>query len=171
MALRLVIGFLKLKFPNVPVITSNELQKLMKTAQPQHKLVLLDTREEREFTVSHLSEAVLLNPEETDMSKVIKTIHEKAGSPETDPKTVVCYCAVGYRASIMSQRLLDELVKQQNQSVKPGLKVYSLEGAVFKWANERKELVDPNGNSTPMVHGYDRLWGMLVSKDIRKLDS
>lgn len=71
----------------------------------------------------------------------------------------------------MSQRLLDELVKQQNQSTKPGLKVYSLEGAVFKWANERKELVDPNGNSTPMVHAYDRLWGMLVSKDIRKLDS
>ena len=41
MALRLVIGFLKLKFPNVPVITSNELQKLMKTAQPRENLVLL----------------------------------------------------------------------------------------------------------------------------------
>ena len=69
----------------------------------------------------------------------------------------------------MSQRLLDELKKQQNTSMKPDLDVYSLEGAIFKWANERKELVDPNGNSTPMVHGFDRLWGILLFKDIKKL--
>ncbi|XP_068679839.1 uncharacterized protein [Montipora foliosa] len=169
MALRLIVGVLKRKFPNVPVITTDELQNLMKTSQARRKLVLLDTREENEYKVSHLSKAVRLNPEETDMSKVIKMIQEKAGPPETDPKTVVCYCAVGYRASIMSQRLLDELKKQQNTSMKPDLDVYSLEGAIFKWANERKELVDPNGNSTPMVHGFDRLWGILLFKDIKKL--
>ena len=92
-----------------------------------------------------------------------------AGPPETDPKTVVFYCAVGYRASIMSQRLLDELKTQQNTSMKPDLDVYNLEGAIFKWANERKDLVDANGNSTPMVHGVDRLRGTLVFKDIKKL--
>lgn len=36
-----------------------------------------DTREEKEFKVSHLARAVLLDPEENDMSKVIKMIHQK----------------------------------------------------------------------------------------------
>jgi len=139
----------------------------MKTTQEQRKLVLLDTREEREYKVSHLANAVRLNPEETDMSNVIKTINKEA--PHI-PKKVVCYCAVGWRASIMSQRLLDELEKLENQDLKPGMEVYNLEGAIFKWANERKGLVEPNGNSTPMVHGFDRYWGLLVYKDIRRLD-
>lgn len=70
----------------------------------------------------------------------------------------------------MSQRLLDELEKADNQSVKSDMEVYNLEGAIFKWANERKDLVDPNGNSTAMVHGFDRMWGLMVYKDIRRLD-
>ena len=70
----------------------------------------------------------------------------------------------------MSQRLLDQLEKLESQDMKSDLKVYNLEGAIFKWANERKELMDPNGNSTQFVHGFDRLWGMLVHKDIRKLE-
>ena len=41
MALRLIIGALKRGYPKVPVITTDELQKLMKTTQEQRKLVLL----------------------------------------------------------------------------------------------------------------------------------
>ena len=41
MALRLIVGVLKRKFPNVPVITTDELQNLMKTSQARRKLVLL----------------------------------------------------------------------------------------------------------------------------------
>lgn len=97
-------------------------------------------------------------------------MHSFSAGPPQDPKTVVCYCAVGYRASIMSQRLLDQLEKPESQDVKPEIKVYNLEGAIFKWANERKELMDPNGSNTQFVHGVDRFWGMLVFKEIRKLD-
>lgn len=93
-----------------------------------------------------------------------------SGGPPQDPKTVICYCAVGWRASIMSQRLLDELEELEKQDMKPDMKVYSLEGAIFKWANESKEMVDPDGNSTPNVHGFDWIWQMLVNKDVRKLD-
>lgn len=170
MALRLIIAALKSKYPKVPVITTDELQKLMKTSETrQRKLVLLDTREEREFKVAHLAKAVRLDPDETDMSKVIKMIQQKGGPPQ-DPKTVICYCAVGWRASIMSQRLLDKLEELEKQDTKPDMKVYSLEGAIFKWANESKEMVDPDGNSTPNVHGFDWIWQMLVNKDVRKLD-
>ena len=40
-------------------------------------LLCQDTREEREYKVSHLANAVRLNPEETDMSNVIKTINKE----------------------------------------------------------------------------------------------
>ena len=87
-----------------------------------------------------------------------------------DPTAVVCYCAVGWRASIMSQRLLDELEKPENQDIKSSMEVYSLEGAIFKWANERKDLVDPDGNDTDSIHAFDRFWGLLVDKELRRVD-
>ena len=87
-----------------------------------------------------------------------------------DPMAVVCYCAVGWRASIMSQRLLDELEKPENQDIKSSMEVYSLEGAIFKWANERKDLVDPDGKDTDSIHTFDRFWGMLVDKELRRVD-
>ena len=87
-----------------------------------------------------------------------------------DPMAVVCYCAVGWRASIMSQRLLDELEKPENQDIKSSMEVYSLAGAIFKWANERKDLVDPDGKDTDSIHTFDRFWGMLVDKELRRVD-
>ena len=70
----------------------------------------------------------------------------------------------------MSQRLLDELEKPENQDIKSSMEVYSLEGAIFKWANERKDLVDPDGNDTDSIHSFDRFWGMLVDKELRRVD-
>ena len=87
-----------------------------------------------------------------------------------DPMAVVCYCAIGWRASIMATRLLDELEKPENQDIKSSLELYNLEGAIFKWANERKNLFDPDGNDTDMIHTFTRLKGMLVDKELRRLD-
>ena len=70
----------------------------------------------------------------------------------------------------MSQRLIDELAKPENQDVKSNMEVYNLGGAIFKWANENKDLVDPEGNDTDLVHTIDRFWGMLVDKQLRKVD-
>ncbi|XP_073258506.1 uncharacterized protein [Porites lutea] len=172
MALRIIIGALKRAYPRVPVMTTDELQHLMKKTASQsgyRKLVLLDTRGENEFRVSRLANAIHLDPEETDLTKVMKMIQKEAGTTQ-GPMAVVCYCAIGWRASIMSQRLLDELEKPENQDIKSSLEVYNLEGAIFKWANERKDLVDPDGNDTDSVHTFTRLKGMLVDKELRRLD-
>ncbi|KAM7436519.1 hypothetical protein ABFA07_013680 [Porites harrisoni] len=172
MALRMIIGALKRAYPRVPVMTTDELQHLMKKTASQsgyRKLVLLDTREEKEFRVSRLANAIRLDPAETDLTKAMKMIHKEAGASQ-DPMAVVCYCAVGWRASIMSQRLLDELQKPENQDIKSSMEVYNLEGAIFKWANERKDLVDPDGKDTDSIHTFDRFWGMLVDKELRRVD-
>ena len=87
--------------------------------------------------------------------------------PPHEPKTVVCYCAVGYRASIMANRLIDELQKPENQELKSDMDVYNLEGSIFKWANERKDLVEPSGQSTTLVNTVSPFWGLLVYKEMR----
>lgn len=166
MALRLVINAVKTRFPKVPVMTTDELQNLMRASQAQRKLILLDTREEKEFKVSHLAKAVHLHPEETDMERVINMIQEKAGSSQ-EPKAVICYCAVGYRASIMAQRLLDELEKPENQEVKSNTDIYNLEGSIFKWANERKDLFEPGGKKTILVDKVSPFWGLFLYKEMR----
>ena len=70
----------------------------------------------------------------------------------------------------MSQRLLDELEKPENQDIKSSLVLYNLEGAIFKWASERKDLVDPDGNDTDLIHGVNRFKGMLVDRELRRFD-
>ena len=89
-----------------------------------------------------------------------------AGSSQ-EPKAVICYCAVGYRASIMAQRLLDELEKPENQEVKSNTDIYNLEGSIFKWANERKDLFEPGGKKTILVDKVSPFWGLFLYKEMR----
>lgn len=77
------------------------------------------------------------------------------------------YCAVGYRASIMTQRLIKELAKPENIEARSNLQACNLEGSIFKWANEGKGMVDgKEGKKTNVVHGIDRMWGKLLFPDI-----
>lgn len=90
-----------------------------------------------------------------------------AGSQDT-PKTVVTYCAVGMRASIMARRLAAELDKPYNQYMKSNIDVYNLEGAIFKWANEMRGLEDLLGRSTKLAHPFDKfLWCHLMDVRVR----
>lgn len=47
MALRLVINAVKTRFPKVPVMTTDELQNLMRASQAQRKLILLVSKHSR----------------------------------------------------------------------------------------------------------------------------
>ena len=66
----------------------------------------------------------------------------------------------------MANRLLDELQKPENQAAKSNMDVYNLEGSIFKWANERKDLVEPGGKSTILVHRVSPFWGMFIYKEM-----
>lgn len=67
----------------------------------------------------------------------------------------------------MANRLIDELQKPENQELKSHIDVYNLEGSIFKWANERKDLVDPSGQGTTLVNTVSPFWGLLVYKEMR----
>lgn len=127
---------------------------------------LKDVREEKEFQVSRLHKAYHVNPSLTDLGEVIKLISE-TGPSSDDPVVVVCYCSVGYRSSALAQQLTYELDKPIFQRMKSKIVIYNLEGSIFKWANEGKDLEDNRGRKTVFVHPYNIVWGKLLNAELR----
>eukprot|EP00483_Globobulimina_turgida_P004107 UN04115 len=72
---------------------------------------------------------------------------------------IYCYCSVGYRSSIMTQKLQDYGIKN----------VHNLQGSIFKWVNEGKPIVDNNENNVTQVHTYNTLWGLLLDDPNKKI--
>lgn len=84
---------------------------------------------------------------------------------------VVAYCAVGMRASRMAQRINDELERTkevEGHKIRVPMKVYNLEGSMFKWTNEGKPLVDYQGHETQYCHPVSYFRGLLIPENKRK---
>ncbi|CAH3111237.1 unnamed protein product [Porites lobata] len=126
------------------------------------KLKHMDVREEKEFQVSHLCKA----HHKTNLEKVVKLIGE-SGASIGEPVTVVCYCSLGYRSSALAQQLAYELDKPVHQELKSKTVIYNLEGSIFKWANEGKDLEDNKRRKTVYVHPYNIVWGKLLNAELR----
>jgi rhodanese-related sulfurtransferase len=142
------------KFPDVKPISTETLANWL-AATDRLLPLLIDARSEAEFQVSHLRNAV-----RTSSVQEVTTLVAVDSGGEARP--VVVYCAVGYRASAFVQKLQ-----------KAGLtEVFSLDGSIFQWANEGRELFRDNA-PVKVVHPYDRKWGGLLKPeyraDLRKL--
>ena len=74
--------------------------------------------------------------------------------------SVVCYCSVGYRSSMVADKLKQYLRSQGKKDVM----VYNLEGGVFQWAIEGRELT---GEHKEHVHPYSSFWGKLLPANLR----
>ncbi|MBC8050319.1 MAG: rhodanese-like domain-containing protein [Chitinophagales bacterium] len=83
--------------------------------------IIFDVRERAEFEHSHIKGAVYLPPGTGEEEFAVKYAKEVNG------KTVVFYCAVGVRSSIMHNRVNNVL--QQNGSAS----AYNLGGGIFRW--------------------------------------
>jgi 3-mercaptopyruvate sulfurtransferase SseA len=47
--------------------------------------------------------------------------------------------------------------------------VYNLEGGLFQWANEGRPIVR-GSEQVHEVHPFNRIWGLLLRKDLRASD-
>ena len=110
--------------------------------------VLLDTREKKEYTVSHLDKARYAGYDHINMDALIRDLDKS--------DTIVVYCSVGYRSGKIGEKLQ-----------KAGFKnVYNLKGGLFRWANEDRKLVDQEGETTEKVHGFDKNWSKWLKKEV-----
>jgi rhodanese-related sulfurtransferase len=131
------------KFPSVQQLSTNDLDAWLKdTKRPQP--LILDARTPEEFSVSHLRGA--RNAEQIEAA--LKDY------PKDQP--IVAYCAVGYRSSVLAEKL-----------AKQGFtNVVNLEGSIFQWANEGRPIYK---GETPVqqVHPFDAKWGQMLKPEVR----
>ncbi len=126
---------------DTPAITPAALAALIDAGRPP---LLLDVRSAAEFEVSHLPDAIRVDP---DVGAVAGLVALARGRP------IVVYCSVGERSGALGDRLLGA-----------GTPVHNLQGGIFRWAREGRRLV---GAGAPAVHPFGRPWHLLLPADLR----
>lgn len=135
--------FMRVCFPRVRQLPTARLAAwLADAARPQP--LLLDVRQPEEFAVSHLAGARRVDS--TSEATIVLS-----GVPPTQP--IVCYCAAGFRSSVMARRLARAGHRE----------VYNLEGAIFDWASEGRPLV-AEGGGTREVHPFNWLGRLMLPR-------
>lgn len=128
---------------SVAIIKPDSLMSLKKR---NTELIILDAREEAEYRVSHIENAIWVGYKDFDMKKL----------PVGKNSDIVVYCSVGYRSEKIGEKLQDAGYKNVN----------NLFGGIFGWKNQGYSVVDSNNNETQKVHAYSKSWGKwLVSGD------
>ena len=124
----------------VPLISVEDFKKL-----DQHNLYVLDTRETKEYKVSHLKQARHVGYFWFDMRSVFD-IPKNA--------TVVLYCSVGWRSEVIGEKLISYGFKN----------VFNLYGSIFEWVNEGNPVYKSNGIQTSEIHTFNKDWSRWVER-------
>lgn len=128
---------------SVPYITVEELHN-------KKNVILLDAREEKEHSVSHIPGAKYVGYENFDSNKVTTMVKDKNA-------TLVVYCSIGVR----SEKIGEKLLKMGYTNV------YNLYGGIFEWKNKGYDVVDINDNKTEKVHAYSEGWSKYLTSGIK----
>ena len=117
-------------------------------------VVLFDVREDKEYQVSHIANAIRIDPD-LPAEKFLTTYANLVKG-----KTVVFYCSVGRRSS--------EFVAELNMLESAGIpsESYNLTGGIFHWHNQQYPLMKSqlltSPVSTDLVHPYNFFWSRLL---------
>jgi rhodanese-related sulfurtransferase len=112
--------------------------------------VVLDTREEKEYQVSHIKGALYAGYKNFNLQKVSKKIKSK-------DTQVIVYCSLGVRSEDIAQ----ELEKAGYTNIK------NLYGGIFNWKNNNLPLVNANQKPTDSVHVYSKQWGKWLTNGVK----
>lgn len=110
----------------------------------QQTALFIDAREQQEYEVSHLRNAIHVGYDSLDLSNLTDV-------PKN--QTIIVYCSVGYRSEKVSEQLKEQGFED----------VSNLYGGIFEWKNRGFEVVDKNG-ATELVHAFDKVWGIWLKK-------
>ncbi len=116
------------------------------------KLIVLDVREEDEFAVSHIENALRVSPE-SSLREVTALLGDQVENAD-----ILFYCSVGVRSSKLASLVADQLRADGARTIA------NLSGGVFRWHNEERPLIN-QGQSTDLVHPYDGIWKRLVERE------
>ena len=132
------------KFDEVSHLSAEQLESL-----PSEQVLILDVREAEEYAVSHLDNALRVDPGISNRQFM------QQFESDLQNKIVIFYCSVGYRSSDLAEDLQEGLVQNGAKAV------YNLEEGIFGWHNADMPLVNDTGK-TSRIHPYDDHWGRLI---------
>lgn len=107
------------------------------------QVVIFDVRAPKEFSVSHLADAVQVDPttKPEDFMKMYKD--------ELDGNIAIFYCSVGRRSSRLVERL-DDVLAQSGVVAS-----YNLIGGIYHWRNEDRPLMRQAGLPIRAIHPHN----------------
>ena len=135
------------EYPNIEFVSTVTLAQEYQSGDSGLPLII-DVREQEEFQVSHLQNALNLKTGDS-----ISQLY-----PDKDTAIVV-YCSVGYRSAGVAEEL--QQLGYTN--------VLNLRHSIFEWANEGYPLVNSLGE-TEKAHPFNSAWGALLDKPLRSYD-
>jgi rhodanese-related sulfurtransferase len=120
---------------------------------PKTEAIILDSRELKEYEVSHISNAIHVGYDHFNIETVTTQITDKA-------KTIVVYCSVGIRSENIGEQLK-----------KAGFtNVYNLFGGIFEWKNKGNIVYDSKEEETDKVHTFSKLWSKWLKEGEKVYD-
>lgn len=108
---------------------------------------ILDAREEKEYKVSHIKNALFVGYDNFNLEETMKMMPDKN-------KFVVVYCTLGVRSEDIAEKL-------QNAGYK---NVYNLFGGIVEWKNKGNSVFNTKGKETERVHVSSKTWGKWLKK-------
>ena len=129
---------------SIPYITPQEL------ATPKTDVVLLDSRELKEYQTSHLKNAIHVGYDHFEINKIEETIPDKNAE-------IVVYCSVGIR----SESIGDSLKKAGYTNVK------NLYGGIFEWKSNDFPVYNTIEKETDSIHTFNKIWSKWLKKGIK----
>lgn len=137
---------LKYNKQSIPYIYSEMLVDI----QNNPSIVLLDTREKKEYQVSHIKGALHAGYKNFNLQKVSKTIKNKDAQ-------IIVYCSLGVRSEDIA-----EILQRAGYT-----NIQNLYGGIFNWKNNNLPLVNTQQKQTDSIHVYSKQWGKWLTKGIK----
>ncbi|MEC3906823.1 rhodanese-like domain-containing protein [Tamlana sp. 2201CG12-4] len=129
---------------SIPYITVSELK------QVKTDVILLDSREQKEFDISHLKNAICVGYNSFNLDDVKEKLPDKKSK-------IVVYCSLGIRSEDISEKL-----KEAGYT-----NVYNLYGGIFEWKNNGLEVLNLQEKSTDSIHTFSKAWSKWLKKGIK----
>ncbi len=132
---------------SIPYISIEELKN------EEEDIILLDSREEKEYQTSHIKNAIHVGYDFFNIDSV------KQKLPSKDSK-IVAYCSIGIR----SEYIAEKLKKAGYHNIR------NLYGGIFEWKNNNLEVFNYKEKVTDSIHTFSKAWSTWLKKGIKVYD-
>ena len=137
------------EFPGVQSVSTDVLFARYEASDAKLPIII-DVREDGEFRVSHLDDALHLESAEA----ISSVIAERGLGKDTE---IIVYCSVGYRSASVAADL----------QARGFTNVLNLEHSLFEWANKGYPMTsESESGSTDKVHPFNKAWSVLVDDSL-----